>query len=100
MSARSGAVEKNMAPFDTISGMVFYGSNTNSKSCQTFVYFSGWANGPYSPGLGSCAGVIYQLFPKAQCTFANAVQLPRTKKQRVLFARTSRTDVFVFPRNP
>ena len=24
----------------------------------SFAYFPWWANGPYSPGLGSCAGVI------------------------------------------
>ena len=27
--------------------------------CQKFVYFPWWANGPYSPGLGSCAGVMF-----------------------------------------
>jgi len=25
---------------------------------QNVAYFPWWANGPYSPGLGSCAGVI------------------------------------------
>ena len=28
------------------------------KKCTTFAYFPWWANGPYSAGLGRCAGVI------------------------------------------
>ena len=30
----------------------------NQKNVCFFIYFSWWANGPFSPGLGSCAGVI------------------------------------------
>ena len=31
------------------------------KKYHAFAYFPWWANGPYSPGLGSCAGVIWIL---------------------------------------
>ena len=30
------------------------------KKKSTIAYFPWWANGPYSPGLGSCAGVIHR----------------------------------------
>ena len=38
---------------------IYIFSLTNkSNKCQIFAYFPWWANGPYSSGLGSCAGVI------------------------------------------
>ena len=59
MSARSGLVGKILlAPFGAISSSNFLHEPKKSKTCQNFADFPWWANGPYSPSLGSCAGVI------------------------------------------
>ena len=44
------------APFGAIPGNFLHGPK-KSKNCQKIIYFPWWANGLYSPGLGSCAGV-------------------------------------------
>ena len=50
--------KKNLlAPFGAIPCHFLHGPNKSKKSTK-FAYFPWWANGPYSPGLGSCAGVI------------------------------------------
>ena len=49
------------APFHAISGNFPHGPE-KSKSCEKKnAYFPWWANGPCSPGLGSCAGVILRI---------------------------------------
>ena len=59
MSARSGLVGTKilLAPFGPIPGNFFHGPE-KSKILQKIAYFPWWANGLYSPGLGSCAGFI------------------------------------------
>ena len=45
------------APFGALPGHFLRGPE-KSKKCNMFAYFPWWANGPYSFGLGSCAGVM------------------------------------------
>ena len=46
-----------LAPFGAIP-CHFLNGPKKSKEYTKFANFSWWANGPYSPGLGSCAGVV------------------------------------------
>ena len=69
MSARSGLAGKrlrgaHLGPSQAIFSMDRKNNKNVKKQC-----FPWWANGPYSPGLGSCAGVIYSL----------SVTVPQTK---------------------
>ena len=60
MLARSGLVgNKSSWPHLGPSQAIFSMDRQKSKNRTNIVYFSWWANGPYSPGLGSCAGVIH-----------------------------------------
>ena len=45
------------APFGALPANFLRGPE-KSKNCANFAYFPWWASGPYSPGVGSCAGVI------------------------------------------
>ena len=60
MSARSGLAEKRTSrPHSGPSQAIFcVGQKNRKKKSDVCSYFPWWANGPYSPGLGSCAGVI------------------------------------------
>ena len=44
------------------------------KKCSTIICFPWWANGPYSPGLGSCAGVISSVHPINSFALCGQVQ--------------------------
>ena len=52
------------APFGAYPGHFLCGPKKYRK-CTTFGYFPWWANGPYSPCVGSCAGVIIYLTPSS-----------------------------------
>jgi len=56
MSARSGQVGKRSCR--AISGQFFHGPKKSANTVDLFCLFSLVGHGPYSPGLGSCAGVI------------------------------------------
>ena len=45
-----------LAPFGAIPGN--FSMDPKNANNDMFSSFPWWANGPYSPGLGSCAGVI------------------------------------------
>ena len=50
--------KKNLpAPLGAISGNFLHGPE-KCKTCVKWAYFPWWHNGPYSPVLGSCAGVL------------------------------------------
>ena len=63
MSARSGLVilgtKLILIPIWGHFNHFFHGPE-KCKNKFYFCYFPWWANGPYSPGLGSCAGVILE----------------------------------------
>ena len=91
MSARSGLVGKNLlAPFVAISGHFFHGPGKCKKN-EKNVYFPWWANGPYSPGLGSCAGVILYLCSALVLRHHLALQLDVLQISGTFTAYNSRT---------
>ena len=46
-----------MAPFEAISGQCVHGPPHSTKNHKKVIYFPWWSDGPYSHGLGLCAGV-------------------------------------------
>ena len=56
-SARSGLVD-NTSPGPICSHFIIFPWTGQINKCGNLVHFLWWANGPYSLGGGSCAGVI------------------------------------------
>ena len=65
MSARSGWIGRQKTSRGPLgpSHAIFSMDRKHQQKCSNFAYFPWWAKGPYSPGLGSRAGVISSLLP-------------------------------------
>ena len=72
MSARSGLVGENSSWPHLVQFQAHFSmGQKNAKTCPKLAYFPWWANGPYSPGLGSSSQ--QQGFPRGSISSLSAL---------------------------